>query len=41
MRICKDFNISERTAGRYLRDLIKKEFLQQSVKDEYGTYSKV
>ena len=41
MRICKDFNISERTAGRYLKDLIKKEFLQQSVKDEYGTYSKV
>jgi len=41
MRSCKDFGISERTVDRYLRDLIKLKFLEQSLSDKFGTYSKI
>jgi len=41
IRISKDFKISDRTADRYLRYLLKEKFLGQSLKGGFGNYFKI
>ena len=40
MVFCKKCNISQRTAIRYLRELLEKGYLNQSDLERYGEYSK-